>query len=561
MAKTNPAPAPAPAAAPYTVVARRYRPQQFADLIGQEHVANALTNALTTGRIAHAYLFTGARGMGKTSTARILAKALNCVKGPTATPCDECDICQAIMAGDDVDAVEIDAASNNGVADARDLRANVGFRPQRARFKVYIIDETHMLSKQAFDALLKTLEEPPAHVKFIFATTEVQKLPATILSRCQRFDFAAITSQKVFETLRHIAAREGVEADGEALKIVARRAGGSMRDAQTLLDQLLGSVSGRLTAAAVHEVLGSAGEETVVALASAILASDAKSAVEQIGAAAGQGVQLGELLDQLVGYWRELMLACVAGPPAADSSGTADSVRSHAAAVNLDTVLAGLDVLTTAKLRLRNSPLAQVVLEVAVVRLARLGEVLAVPALVQMLASGSAPAASKLAVAPPPVVKKNSPLAPEPSKPPADDFAGVWEKVLLAMPMRAERLRRATAAKTAPTSVAIRFAAGYAADYHEMADARSVEAVRQALARVAGGDWTVRVTQEVGKVAAPPESPPPPAPLGGRAKIMQRPLFVKAADALGATFITADDGFDPDAAAPVIPTRAADHED
>ncbi|MEO2091132.1 MAG: DNA polymerase III subunit gamma/tau, partial [Gemmataceae bacterium] len=196
--KAKPATPPPPPAQPsYTVVARRYRPQQFADLIGQEHVAQALTNAITSGRIAHAYLFTGARGTGKTSTARILAKALNCETGPTATPCDTCDICKSIIRGDDVDVVEIDGASNNKVDEARDLRSNVGFRPTRGRFKIYIIDEVHMLSTGAFNALLKTMEEPPPHVKFILATTEVQKIPITILSRCQRYDFATVSPAKI----------------------------------------------------------------------------------------------------------------------------------------------------------------------------------------------------------------------------------------------------------------------------------------------------------------------------------------------------------------------------
>src|SRR5437764_5381164 len=184
MAKTKPTPAPEPPPAEYTVVARRYRPQQFAELIGQEHVAQSLVNALQANRVAHAYLFTGARGVGKTSAARILAKALNCVEGPTPTPCDKCDSCKAIAAGDDVDVLEIDGASNRGIDDARELRQNVGFRPTRARFKIYIIDEVHMLTRESFNALLKTLEEPPQHVKFIFATTEVHKLPITILSRC-----------------------------------------------------------------------------------------------------------------------------------------------------------------------------------------------------------------------------------------------------------------------------------------------------------------------------------------------------------------------------------------
>src|SRR6266851_609157 len=212
----------------YTVLARRYRPQQFRDIVGQEPVARALINAVQSNRVAHAYLFTGARGIGKTSTARILAKALNCVQGPTPTPCDQCEICRSITAGEDVDVLEIDGASNRGIDEIREIRQNVQYRPNRTRFKIYIIDEVHMLTKEAFNALLKTLEEPPPHVKFIFATTEVEKVPITILSRCQRFDFAGIALPRIVERLRSIEAKEGLTADDAALELVARRAGGSM---------------------------------------------------------------------------------------------------------------------------------------------------------------------------------------------------------------------------------------------------------------------------------------------------------------------------------------------
>ncbi|OWK34846.1 DNA polymerase III subunit gamma/tau [Fimbriiglobus ruber] len=393
--------APQAESAEYTVVARRYRPQQFSDLVGQEHVAKALTNALTSGRVAHAYLFTGARGVGKTSTARILAKALNCVNGPTATPCDVCEICKSIAGGDDTDVIEIDGASNNKVDEIRDLRSNVGFRPQRARYKIYIIDEVHMLSNSAFNALLKTLEEPPAHVKFIFATTEVQKIPVTILSRCQRFDFAAINPTRVFQTLKHIVGKEGLRADDDALHVIARRAAGSMRDAQTLLDQLLGFCDGVLTTEKVHSLLGTAGEDRVADLADAIITKDAKRAIEYVAEVADAGAQLGELLDQLVDYWRGLMLVHVAGPDARDLPGTPSSherIRRHTSSISLDTVLSGLDILTATKTKLRSGSHIQVLLEVAVIRLSRLEEMLSIAQLTQQVLSGgqlqSAPASN-----------------------------------------------------------------------------------------------------------------------------------------------------------------------
>src|SRR5262249_5846199 len=204
----------------YTVLARRYRPQQFDQLIGQDAVVRSLVNAIKADRVAHAYLFTGARGVGKTSLARILAKALNCKNGPTVTPCDECDACLGIATGEDVDVLEIDGASNRGIDEVRAIRENVQYRPSRARFKIYIIDEVHMLTPPAFNALLKTLEEPPPHVKFFLATTEAQKIPITILSRCQRFDLAGIGHEQIVDRLKHIVAGEKVEADDDALDLI-----------------------------------------------------------------------------------------------------------------------------------------------------------------------------------------------------------------------------------------------------------------------------------------------------------------------------------------------------
>ncbi len=267
----------------YTVIARRYRPQAFDELVGQEHVARALQQAITSGRVGHAYLFTGARGVGKTSAARILAKALNCVSGPTSTPCNECEVCLRVAAGDDVDVLEIDGASNRGIDEIRQLRQNVAVRPSRVRYKIYIIDEVHMLTKEAFNALLKTLEEPPEHVKFIFATTEPQKIPITILSRCQRFDFAGISSAAIQARLSQIAAAEGVAVEPAALQILASRAAGSMRDSQSLLEQLLALGHEKITADDVNQLLGIAPAERLSGLVRHLMARDASAALARVG--------------------------------------------------------------------------------------------------------------------------------------------------------------------------------------------------------------------------------------------------------------------------------------
>jgi DNA polymerase-3 subunit gamma/tau len=206
----------------YTVLARKYRPQTFADLVGQEHVSRTIGNAIQRGRVAHAFLFTGARGVGKTTTARLLAKALNCIEGPTPSPCNKCDACREIAAGNDIDVLEIDGASNNGVDDVRRLQETLPFRPARDRFKIVIVDEVHMLSTGAFNAFLKTLEEPPAHVKFVFATTEIHKVPVTIRSRCQRYDFRLIPHAVVAARVREILAAEQISADDAAIALVAR---------------------------------------------------------------------------------------------------------------------------------------------------------------------------------------------------------------------------------------------------------------------------------------------------------------------------------------------------
>src|SRR5688572_5407431 len=271
------------AASVYTVLARRYRSGNFDELIGQEHIAQTLKKAIDSGRIAHAYLFCGTRGTGKTSTARILAKCLNCesAKKPTAEPCGKCNSCQAIARGEDIDVIEIDAASNTGVDNVRDLISNAQFRPARSRFKVYIIDEVHMLSKSAFNALLKTLEEPPEHVKFILATTEAEKVLPTILSRCQRYDFRNIPTREIAAHLKDICKKEKIKAEDDALLLVARAGAGSMRDALSLLDRLLSLGEKDLTVEMIEQLLGLPKSQLIFELAQSIGEGDVKQALKR----------------------------------------------------------------------------------------------------------------------------------------------------------------------------------------------------------------------------------------------------------------------------------------
>src|SRR5437016_6747860 len=263
----------------YTVLARKYRSATFDEIVGQEHVAQTLKRAIESGRIAHAYLFCGTRGTGKTSMARILAKALNCEKskGPTPSPCGKWETCLAIARGDDIDVIEIDAASNTGVENVRELIENSRYRPARSRFKVYIIDEAHMLSKQAFNALLKTLEEPPEHVKFILATTEPEKLLPTILSRCQRFDFRNIPSREIAAHLKEISKQEKIKADEDALLLIAKAGAGSMRDALSLLDRLLSVGEKELTVELIEQMLGLPKADLIFKLAQSIGEGDLKA--------------------------------------------------------------------------------------------------------------------------------------------------------------------------------------------------------------------------------------------------------------------------------------------
>lgn len=379
----------------YKVVALKYRPQLFGELVGQSHIATALSNAIDKNRVGHAYLFTGARGVGKTSSARIFAKCLNCVEGPTKTPCGKCSICEAVSAGDDVDVLEIDGASNRGIDEIRLLRSNASVRPSRCKYKIYIIDEVHMLTMQAFNALLKTLEEPPPHVKFIFCTTDPQKIPITVLSRCQRFDFSPVQTNEISKRLGEIAANEGVTADEQALALLARRANGSMRDSQSLLEQLFSFCGNSISVQEVHELLGTADMGRIADISTAMVNADPMAALNLIHHGITDGVDAGQMADQLLGYFRDMMVASVdCGPDTFlnCSEGDLEHLKTLSDAIGLETILTIVQLLDSAVVRMQSSLHGRTLLEAAVVRVCNLEKLETISELISQLAD---PKASK----------------------------------------------------------------------------------------------------------------------------------------------------------------------
>jgi len=372
----------------YQVLARKWRPQQFDEVVGQEHVTTTLKNAVEQNRLAHAYLFVGPRGIGKTSTARIFAKALNCVTGPTVTPCDKCDNCKEITDGRSLDVLEIDGASNNGVEQVRELRETCRYAPARSRFKIYIIDEVHMLSNAAFNALLKTLEEPPAHVKFFFATTEPQKVLPTILSRCQRFDLRRIPANLIVKHLNEIAKKEKVAIDAAALTAIARGAEGGLRDAESALDQLIAFCGNKIAETDVLSVFGLVAHDQIAALTDAIIDGKTTHALKILTNLDEKGKDLQRLVADLLDHFRNLLVMTL-GAEETNSLELPDTeidlLKAQAERVDSDAVLRIIDALAAAEGRLRYALSKRIFFEIALVKAIKAREMIGIDGVLKKL--------------------------------------------------------------------------------------------------------------------------------------------------------------------------------
>jgi DNA polymerase-3 subunit gamma/tau len=521
----------------YQVFARKYRPQTFDDLVGQAHVTRTLKNAVEQNRLAHAYLFVGPRGIGKTSTARILAKALNCVNGPTVTPCGVCDSCKEIAGGNSLDVLEIDGASNNGVEQVRELRDNVRYAPTKGKFKIYIIDEVHMLTSAAFNALLKTLEEPPAHVKFIFATTEPQKVLPTILSRCQRFDLHRIPANLIAQHLQFIAGKEKIALDPAAAHAIAKGADGGLRDAESMLDQLVAFCGDKIDEPDVLNVFGFTSEQTVAQFTEKILRGETPAALELLHTEADNGKDMMKLMSDLISYLRDLLVGKVKPEALADDLNPElqKSLETQAAMFETDRLLDLIDQFAAAEGRMKWAPNKRLHFEVAVIKaIQTLNQVTLndVIANLAALREGKTPAAAGIADPGPAQAtkkaEKKEPVAP-PIRPagitdpgysapptpidPIDAWAKTVEKVRATRRLIAGWVEAGTALGVEGRFLLVGFPPEQKAAMESLSIPKTRDYIDAILKEVSGQDWKIKfVLREGLPVNAPVENAAPKKP-------------------------------------------------
>ena len=515
----------------YLVLARKWRPQNFDDIVGQEPITRTLRNAIRANRIAHAYLFAGVRGVGKTTAARILAKALNCEKGPTPSPCNQCTHCREITAGNCIDVLEIDGASNRGIDEIRQIIENVRYQPAQCRFKIYVIDEVHQVTRDAFNALLKTLEEPPPSVKFILATTEPHRLPETILSRCQRYDFRRITLREIVHRLSEISEREGLKITEAALVLVAREADGSMRDAQSLLEQIVASVQpgddGREAAAvdevSLREILGLAERKILYDLSNAVILGNARDCIELISKVVVEGRDLCRLSRDLVEQFRNLLVVRLIQDRKQETENRSlgssvpdrlldlpdqevEDLRIQAAALSIETLLDYFDFMAAGDDEIARSGNPRFVLETVLIRLATLPKTVPVAQLLERLeklekklAAGHAPPATVAErFTPPPETAARASAAGSF----AGDHVNLWQNFISFVGKEkkflASHLEASAAAELPPGQLKI------VAERHHLKyleDPDNLTALKNLAKRFFGDDPAVHIT------AAGPESP------------------------------------------------------